>query len=134
MPPAMERATGPGFLLCRGHFFGFAFSQVPPMDSIGLPHWLILASILLASAGFTGLAIDRKKLGKVDEGPANEASSVARPQLPPIPELLDSRPRRERRQAATDGDLKTKPKRVKRYLETRRVNDDEANLWGLDLH
>jgi len=86
------------------------------MDSIGLPHWLILAGILLASGGFTGLAIVRKKLGKVDEGPANEASSEARPQMPPIPELLDSRPRREQRQAATDGE---KAKRVKRYAETR---------------
>jgi len=69
------------------------------MDSIGLPHWLILAGFLLVIAGFTGLVIDRKKLRKVDEGPANEASE-ARPQLPPIPELLDSRPRREQRQAA----------------------------------
>ena len=43
------------------------------MDSIGLPHWLILAGILLVIAGCTGLVIDRKKLRKVDEGPANEA-------------------------------------------------------------
>jgi hypothetical protein len=28
MPPAMERATGPGFLLCRGHFSGSRFRYV----------------------------------------------------------------------------------------------------------
>ena len=49
------------------------------MDSIGLPHWLILAGILLVIAGFTGLVIDRKKLGKVDDVPADEASGEARP-------------------------------------------------------
>jgi hypothetical protein len=81
------------------------------MDAIGLPHWLILAGILLVIAGFTGLVIDRKKLGKVEEGPANNGTSEMRPQLPPLPELLDSRPRRERRQAAADGDLETKAKR-----------------------
>ena len=81
------------------------------MDSLELPHWLILAGTLLVIAGVTGLLIDRKKLGKVDEVPANEASSEARPQLPPLPDLLDSRPRRERRQATADGDLETKPKR-----------------------
>jgi len=74
------------------------------MDSIGLPHWLMLAGILLAIAGCTGLLIDRKKFGKVDEAPANEASNEVRPQLPPLPELLDSRPRRELRQAAADAE------------------------------
>ena len=75
------------------------------LDSLELPHWLILAGILLVIAGVTGLVIDRKRLEKVDEGPANEASSEARPQLPPLP---DSRPRRERRQAEADGDPETK--------------------------
>jgi len=80
------------------------------LDSLELPHWLILAGILLVIAGVTGLVvIDRKKPGKVDE--ENEASGEARPQLPPLPDLLDSRPRRERRQASADGDLETKAKR-----------------------
>jgi hypothetical protein len=78
------------------------------MDSIELPHWLILAGILLVMAGFTGLVVDRKKLGKVDEAPADEASSEARPHLPPLPELLDSRPRRKWRQAEADGEMETK--------------------------
>jgi hypothetical protein len=80
------------------------------MDSIGLPHWLILAGILLVIAGCTGLVMLRR-LRKVDEASANEASNEVRPQLPPLPELLDSRPRRERRQAAADGDAETKANR-----------------------
>jgi hypothetical protein len=64
------------------------------LDSLELPHWLILAGILLLITGITGLVIDRKKIGKVDEAPANEASSEARPQLPPLPDLLDSQPRK----------------------------------------
>jgi hypothetical protein len=78
------------------------------LDSLELPHWLILAGILLLIAGVIGLVIDRKRLRKVD---APNENSEARPQLPPLPDLLDSRPRRERRQAEADGDLETKGKR-----------------------
>ena len=81
------------------------------LDSLELSHWLILAGILLLIAGVIGLVIDRKRLQKVDDVPADEASSEARPQLPPLPDLLDSRPRRERRQAEADGDRETKGKR-----------------------
>ena len=84
------------------------------LDSLELPHWLILAGILLLIAGVIGLVIDRKRLRKVDapneNSEANE-NGEARPQLPPLPDLLDSRPRRERRQAEADGDLETKGKR-----------------------
>jgi hypothetical protein len=66
------------------------------LDSLALPHWLILAGILLLIAGVMGLVIDRKRLQKVD---APNENSEARPQLPPLPEFLDSQPRRERRQA-----------------------------------
>ena len=83
------------------------------LDSLGLPHWLILAGILLLIAGLIGLVMDRKRLQKVDapneNGEANE-NSEARPQLPPLPDLLDSRPRRERRQAEADGDRETNGK------------------------
>jgi len=75
------------------------------LDSLELPHWLILAGILLVIAGVIGLVIDRKKLRKVDEAPANEPSGEARLQLPPLPH---SRPRRERHQAETDKDPETK--------------------------
>jgi hypothetical protein len=69
------------------------------LDSLELPHWLILAGILLLIAGVIGLVINRKALQKVD---APNENSEARPQFPPLP---DSRPRRERRQA--DGDPET---------------------------
>ena len=81
------------------------------MDSLELPHWLILAGILLLIAGVTGLVVDRKKRGEVDDAPADEASSETRPQLPPVPDLLDSRPRRKRRRAEADGDPETKGNR-----------------------
>lgn len=80
------------------------------IDWLDLPHSLILAGTLLVIAGVIGVVIDRKKLGKVDDVPA-EASSEARPRLPPLPDLLDSRPQRERRQTAADGDLETRAKR-----------------------
>ena len=77
------------------------------LDSLELPHWLILAGTLLVIIGVIGLVIGRKKLVKVDDVPADVSSSEARPQLPPLPDLLDSRPRRERRQAETDKDPET---------------------------
>jgi hypothetical protein len=101
-PPGRDRAEGEGIMTQDWDSFA--------MDSIGLPHWLILAGILLVIAGCTGLVILRR-LGKVDEASANEASNEVRPQLPPLPELLDSRPRRERQQAAADGDAETKANR-----------------------
>ena len=69
------------------------------LDSLELPHWLILAGILLLIAGVIGLVINRKTLQKVDVPNEN---SEARPQLP---DRHDFRPRRERRQA--DGDPET---------------------------
>jgi hypothetical protein len=71
------------------------------LDSLELPHWLILAGILLLIAGVIGLLVGRKRLQKVD---ATNANSDARPQFPPLP---DPRPRRERRQAEAEGDSKT---------------------------
>ena len=76
------------------------------LDSLELPHWLILAGILLVIAGVIGLVINRKRLQKVD---APDETSEARPQLPPLPEIRDSRRRRERRQAdEADKDPETK--------------------------
>jgi len=51
------------------------------LDSLELPHWLILAGTLLVIIGVIGLVIGRKTLGKVDDVPADEASSEARPHL-----------------------------------------------------
>ena len=69
------------------------------LDSLELPHWLILAGILLLIAGVIGLVINRKAPQKVDVPNEN---SESRPQLP---DRHDFRPRRERRQA--DGDPET---------------------------
>ena len=77
------------------------------LDSLELPHWLILAGILLVIAGVIGLVINRKRLQKVD---APDETSKARPQLPPLSEIRDSRRRRERRQAEADGDRETNGK------------------------
>jgi len=69
------------------------------LDSLELPHWLILAGILLLIAGVIGLVINRRTLQKVDV--PNENSEAG----PQLPDRHDFRPRRERRQA--DGDPET---------------------------
>jgi hypothetical protein len=48
-------------------------------------------------AGLIGLVISRRQQAKVQDDPANEPSPEPRPQLPPLPDLLDSRPRKSRR-------------------------------------
>jgi hypothetical protein len=72
------------------------------LDSLELPHWLILAGTLLVIVGVIGFVISRKRLPKVD---APNENSEARSQLPPLP---DSRPRRELNQAEADGDQETR--------------------------
>jgi hypothetical protein len=66
-----------------------------------LPHWLILAGTLLVIAGLIGSVISRKQLAKVQDDPT-EQSSEPRPQLSPLPDLLDSRPRENRRSILSD--------------------------------
>jgi hypothetical protein len=44
------------------------------VQSLGLPHWLMLAGALLVIAGCLGLAISRKKAADVDDGPVNDAA------------------------------------------------------------
>jgi hypothetical protein len=68
-----------------------------PMEWLALPHWLIVAGTLLVIAGLIGLVIRRKQFTKVQDDPASEPSPEPRPQLPPLPDLLDSRPRKNRR-------------------------------------
>ena len=50
------------------------------VQSLGLPHWLMLAGALLVIAGCLGLAIGRKKAAEIDDGPVNEASPEPPPQ------------------------------------------------------
>lgn len=61
-----------------------------------LPHWLIAAGALLVIAGLIGRAASRRQLEKVPDNPASGPSPAQRPQLPPLPDLLDSRPRKDR--------------------------------------
>jgi hypothetical protein len=49
------------------------------VQSLGLPHLLMLAGALLVIAGCIGLAISRKKAAEIDDGPVNQAS----PEPPP---------------------------------------------------
>ena len=62
-----------------------------------LPHWLMLAGTLLVIAGLIGMAISRKQRAKVQDDPTTEQRSGPIPKLPPLPDLLDSRPRKNRR-------------------------------------
>jgi hypothetical protein len=44
------------------------------VQSLGLPHLLMLAGALLVIAGCPGLAVSRKKAAEIDDGHVNEAS------------------------------------------------------------
>jgi protein-S-isoprenylcysteine O-methyltransferase Ste14 len=67
------------------------------MEWLQLPHWLMIAGTLLVIAGLIGLVITRRQQGQVQDDPATVPSPDSRPQLPPLPDLLDSRPRKSRR-------------------------------------
>ena len=51
-----------------------------PVQSLGLPHLLMLAGALLVIAGCLGLAIGRKKAAQIDDEPVNESSLELPPQ------------------------------------------------------
>jgi hypothetical protein len=63
-----------------------------------LPHWLILTGTVLVIAGLIGLLMKRRQQAKVQDDPSAEP----RPQLSPLPDLLDSRPRKNRRSMLGD--------------------------------
>ena len=50
------------------------------VQSLGLPHWLMLAGALLVIAGCLGLAIGRKKAAEIDDETVNESSPEPPPQ------------------------------------------------------
>jgi hypothetical protein len=58
-------------------------------SSIGLPHWLMIAGAVLVATGFFGLAFTRNRDAGTSEPPP------ARPQMPPLPKLLDSSTQRQ---------------------------------------
>ena len=56
--------------------------------------WVLVVVGLLVIAGLIGLVISRRRQAKVQDDPATQPSPEPRPQLPPLPDLLDSRPRK----------------------------------------
>jgi hypothetical protein len=72
------------------------------MEWLALPHWLIVAGTLLVIAGLIGLVIRRKQFARVQDDAATEQNPEPRPRLPPLPDLLDSRPRENRRSMLSD--------------------------------
>ena len=61
-----------------------------------LPHWLILAGTLLVIAGLIGLLMKRRQQAKIQVDPTTEPITKPLFQLPPLPDLLGSRPRKDR--------------------------------------
>ena len=70
------------------------------MGWLELPHWLMLAGAVLVVVGLIGLAIRQR--AKVQDNPGSEPITEPRPQLPPLPDLLDSGPRKNRRSMLSD--------------------------------
>ena len=62
------------------------------MASLELPHWLMIAGALLVVAGFIGVLVNRKKADEVDP-PPDEPADTPHQQMPPLPRLLNSRPK-----------------------------------------
>jgi hypothetical protein len=67
------------------------------MDWPQLPPWLMIAGSLLVIASLIGLLVSRRQQAKVQDDPVTEQNPDPRPRLPPLPDLLDSRPRKSRR-------------------------------------
>lgn len=62
------------------------------MPSLELPHWLMIAGMLLVVAGVIGVQVSGMKADEVDP-PTDEPTDVPRQQVPPLPSLLDSPPK-----------------------------------------
>jgi hypothetical protein len=62
------------------------------MPSLELPHWLMIAGTALVVAGFIGGLVSGKEPEEV-EPPPDEPTDTPHQQMPPLPSLLDSRPR-----------------------------------------
>lgn len=76
------------------------------IGSLELPQCLIVAGTLLVIAGLIGRLISRRQLETVQDIPDSVPRSEPRPQMPPLPDLLESRPRRNRR--TPNGELPTR--------------------------
>ncbi|MGY3410101.1 hypothetical protein ACVWZV_006214 [Bradyrhizobium sp. GM5.1] len=60
------------------------------MNTLELPHWLMIAGAVLVALGLVGALVSRKKTDDVDLKPAAD-ESTPKAQMPPLPKLLDSR-------------------------------------------
>jgi hypothetical protein len=56
---------------------------------IGLPYWLMIVGAIFIAAGFLDFAFTRDKKSASSESPAS------RPQMPPLPRLLDTSSRKD---------------------------------------
>jgi hypothetical protein len=73
-----------------------AYVSETVMARMELPHWLILAGALLVMGGFLGLAFTRNREVEDNPGaPSHEPASRPRQQMPPLPSLLDSDPKKK---------------------------------------
>lgn len=68
------------------------------MGSLQLPHWLIAVGALLVIVGVIGRAIGRRQPDdEAEDDPESAPIPELRPRAPPLPDLLDSRSRKDRR-------------------------------------
>jgi len=54
-----------------------------------LPYWLMVAGAVLVVVGFIGALVSGKKADEIDSS-REEPADAPRPQMPPLPSLLDS--------------------------------------------
>jgi hypothetical protein len=91
-------------------FFAAAVARFSELSALQLPHWLTIAGTLLVIAGLIGFVSCPKQLAKIQVEPATDPSGPEpRAQLPPLPDLLDSRPRKNRRSMLGDEEHRPGP-------------------------
>ncbi|WP_342737165.1 hypothetical protein [Bradyrhizobium sp. B117] len=63
------------------------------LSDMRYPHWLMVAGALLVIVGLIGWLISRRQMEAAQDDPDGQPSQEARPQMPPLPDLLDTRPK-----------------------------------------
>ncbi|KWV45706.1 hypothetical protein AS156_23390 [Bradyrhizobium macuxiense] len=67
------------------------------IESLQPAHWLIAVGVLLVIVGLVGILIGRGQSTKDHDDPSRALNRDPRARMPPLPDLLDSRPRNDRR-------------------------------------
>ncbi|WP_316399044.1 hypothetical protein [Bradyrhizobium sp. 33ap4] len=67
------------------------------IESLQLPHWLIAGGALLVVVGLIGHLLSRRQLDEAEDDLEGAPIPEPRRQAPPLPDLLDSRSRKDRR-------------------------------------